>query len=257
MTRPTAIMSLLILVGCGSDPAASPTGPSGSPGPATTLAVLSDEFDDPATLTRWSVRSAVENGSPDGSVTIGAGQLQLFPDQDRYFLNTHRGLSLFQRIDPAAHPDFVMETSVAAYQRGTTGAPTEDFHSAGLVVYPDLGNMTTWVVANIGRQAGSLAFEDKNTVNDQSNLTLYGTGSDYAGFIRLCITGSTVAVFTRLPSETGWTARNSFTHTIGTAVGAGVMINDYLAGTDLVEGRFDYVRYADITGPTGCTAPLP
>ena len=58
--------------------------------------------------------------------------------------------------------------------------------------------------------------------------------------------------FTRLDADAAWTERNNFIHTIGTTIGAGVMINDYLAGTAEVEGQFDYVRFQDIDAVGDC-----
>ena len=106
--------------------------------------------------------------------------------------------------------------------------------------------MTDWVVTNIGLQDVALGFEDKTTVNDNSVLTLYPTGQERSGSLRLCVVDDVITVFTRLDGEAAWTERNSFTHAIGTTIGAGVMINDYLAGTDEVEGRFDYLRFRRI-----------
>ena len=64
--------------------------------------------------------------------------------------------------------------------------------------------------------------------------------------MRLCVVNDVITVFTRLDADPAWTERNNFTHPIGTTLGAGVMINDYLAGTAEVEGQFEYVRFQDV-----------
>ncbi len=245
----TGVLALgAMFAGCGT----GSTGPNlvaGSSSP--TLSVLNDEFDDAASTSDWLVRAEVEGDPSDGAVSITGNQLLLHPLQDRYFLDDRRGLSLFKTIDVAEFPRFVFETQVTAVDRASGGAPTEDFHSAGLVIYPDTARMSDWVVTNIGRQNGSLGFEEKSTVDNESTLTLYDIG-ELSGVLRLCVIDQVITVFTRLTTELTWTERNSFTHTIGPIVGAGVMINDYLAGTAEVEGQFEYVRFSEIDTVGDC-----
>ena len=66
------------------------------------------------------------------------------------------------------------------------------------------------------------------------------------------ITADVITVFARLDADPAWTERNSFTHAIGTTLGAGVMINDYQAGAAEVEGQFEYVRFQDIDSVDDC-----
>ena len=238
---------IVLLAGCGTG-----TGPLLVTDGDVPVSGLSDEFADASSLSDWLVRDEVEGDPSDGSASMSGGQLLLRPDQDRYFLNDHRGLSLFKNIRSADYPRFVMETHVTAVDPLSGAAPTESFHSAGLVIYPDVTRMTDWVVANIGLQSGTLAFEDKSTVNDNSTLTLYTTGPEFSGSVRLCVFDNVITVFTRLDADPTWTERNSFTHAFGTTLGAGVMINDYLAGTAEVEGQFDYVRFQDIDAVVDC-----
>ena len=105
---------------------------------------------------------------------------------------------------------------------------------------------------NIGLQNGVLGFEDKTTVNDNSTLTLYPTGQEFSGSVRLCLVDDVITVFTRLDADPAWTEQNSFTHAIGTTLGAGVMINDFQAGNAEVEGQFEYVRFRDIDSVDDC-----
>ena len=210
------------------------------------LSGLSDEFDDAGSLSDWLVRSEVEGDPADGSVSVNGSQLLLRPLQDRYFLDDHRGLSLFKNIASADNPSFMIEAHITVVDPVSGGAPTGTFHSAGLVIYPDVTRMSDWVVVNIGLQDGVLGFEDKTTVNDDSVLTLYPTGQEFSGSVRLCVVDDVITVFTRLDADPAWTERNNCTHPIGTTLGAGVMINDYLAGTAEVEGQFEYVRFQDV-----------
>ena len=216
-----------------------------------TLMVLNDEFDNSASISDWLVRADVEGDASDGSASITANKLVLHPLQDRYFLDDRRGLSLFKTIDVAEFPRFMFETQVTAVDRASGGAPTEAFHSAGLVIYPDTARTSDWVVTNIGLQNGSLGFEEKSTVDNASTLTLYDIG-ELSGVVRLCVIDQVITVFTRLTTELTWTERNSFTHTIGPIVGAGVMVNDYLAGNEEVEGRFEYVRFSEVESVGDC-----
>ena len=238
---------VMVLAGCGTS-----TGVNLVPDGNVALSGLSDEFDDAGSISTWRVRAEVEGDPSDGSVSISGGQLLLRPLQDHYFLNGNRGLSLFKNIKSADTPRFMIETHVTAVDPGSGGAPTETFHSAGLVVYPDVTRMSDWVVTNIGLQNGALGFEDKTTVNDNSMLTLYAIGQELSGSLRLCVVDDVITVFTRLDADPAWTERNNFTHVIGTMVGAGVMINDYLAGTAEVEGQFEYVRFQDIDSVDDC-----
>ncbi len=239
---------MMVLAGCGG----TSTGLNLVADGSVFLSGLSDEFDDAGSLSDWIVRSEVEGDLSDGSVSINGSQLLLRPLQDRYFLDDHRGLSLFKNIASADNPSFMIEAHITVVDPASGGAPTETFHSAGLVIYPDVTRMSDWVVTNIGLQNGALGFEDKTTVNDVSVLTLYATGQEFSGSLRLCVVDNLITVFTRLDADPAWTERNSFTHTMGTTVGAGVMINDYLAGTAEVEGQFKYVRFQDVDVVDDC-----
>ena len=232
---------MMILAGCGTGTGINLVTDGDVP-----VSGLSDEFDDTGSLPDWLVRSEVEGDLSDGSVSLNGSQLLLRPLQDRYFLNDHRGLSLFKNIASADNPSFMFEAHITVVDPVSGGVPTETFHSAGLVIYPDVTRMSDWVVANIGLQDGVLGFEDKSTVNDNSVLTLYPTGQEFSGSVRLCVVNDVITVFTRLDADPVWTERNNFTHAIGTTLGAGLMINDYLAGTAEVEGQFEYVRFQDV-----------
>ena len=146
----------------------------------------------------------------------------------------------------------MLETQVVAVDRPSGGVPSESFHSAGLIIYPDTARMSDWVVTNIGLQNGVLGFEDKTTVGDNSVLTLYPTGQEFSGSVRLCVVDDVITVFTRLDAAMAWTERNNFTHAIGITLGAGVMINDYMPGTAGVEGQFEYVRFQGIDSVEDC-----
>ncbi len=238
---------MMVLAGCGTS-----TGINLVTDGDVQLSGLSDEFNDPGSISTWLVRAEVEGDPSDGSVSINGGQLLLRPLQDHYFLNGNKGLSLFKNIESAENPSFMIEAHITVVDPVSGGAPTETFHSAGLVIYPDVTRMNDWVVANIGLQNGVLGFEDKTTVNDNSVLTLYPTGQEFSGSVRLCVVDDVITVFTRLDADPAWTERNSFTHTIGTRLGAGVMINDYLAGAAEVEGQFEYVRFEGIDSVDDC-----
>ena len=242
------LVFVVVLAGCGSSTGVSLV----TDRKLLPVSGLSDECDDAGSLSSWLVRSEVEGDPSDGSVSIRDGQLLLRPVQDHYFLNDQRGLSLFKNLEVGADPRFMIETHVAAVDRASGGAPTETFHSAGLVVYPDVTRMSDWVVVNIGLQSGTLAFEDKSTVGGTSVLTLYDTGQELSGAVRLCVVGNLITVFTRLDSEATWTERNAFTHAVGPIVGAGVMVNDFQAGTAEVEGQFEYVRFEEIDSLVEC-----
>ena len=120
------------LAGCGSN-----TGASLVTDGDLQLLGFSDEFDDQSTISKWLVRAAYEGDPSDGSVSMNGGQLLLRPSQDRYFLDDHRGLSLFKTLKSDLTPRFVIETRVTAVDPATGGAPTEAFHSAGLNSAPD------------------------------------------------------------------------------------------------------------------------
>ena len=114
--------------------------------------------------------------------------------------------------------------------------------------------MTNWVVTNLGFQNGSPGWEDKTTVANSSALTLYPSGGDTEGLVRLCVFQGTVTAYTRRLSDENWTERNSFPHSFGNAAGAGVMMNDFLVGTAEVEGQFEYVRFREIAMLTECSS---
>ena len=82
---------MMVLVGCGTS-----TGLNLVTDGVVLLSGLSDEFNDPASISKWLVRDEVEGDPSDGSVSINGSQLLLRPSQDRYFLNDHRGPEPFQ-----------------------------------------------------------------------------------------------------------------------------------------------------------------
>lgn len=252
---------MLLLPGCGADEEAEPSlDPAGVPASAS----LSDELDDPASLTRWRVWSEVQGEEPrhdllDVSQT-NPGRLTLRPKAGGWY-GRHAGPLVYTMVQG----DFRVETWVSAAKLGDPeAAPDQQFNSAGLLVRdPVTGpGHDDWVMVNVGRQQGTLVgSEGKTTVGSESTLEL--ADGPFRGRLRLCRVGPTVVVARMLEGETSWRVLGRYDRPdLPRDVQVGMVatawntaeVEPNLEGTPDVEGTFDYVRFAAVTGEPDCLA---
>lgn len=257
--RSYALLLPVLLPACGQDGDAEPSlDPAGAP----VSADLSDELDDPATLSRWRQWHEVQGGEPRHDLLDLAertpGMLTLRPKAGGWY-GRHAGPFLYKMVSG----DFRVETWVSAAKLGNPDAPPDQqFNSAGLIARdPETGaGHDDWVMVNTGRQLGALVgSEGKTTVGSQSTLEL--VEGSFRGRLRLCRVGGVIVLARMLEGETAWRVIHRYERgdlprdlqvgMVATAWNTAEQEPD-LAGVPDVEATFDYVRFAGVEGEEDC-----
>ena len=210
----------------------------GSGGAMDDLAALSDDFEDPATLSDWTLLHE-QLGLPaphellDIDTTV-AGKLTIVPLVSSWYQDD-MATFLYKEVTG----DFLVEVDAAAFQKGTeSGPPTEIYNSAGLLIRDPGSSLAAqnWLMYNIGRQEQFIGVEGKATVDSQSQLILIPTNGVHTARLRLCRLGDTVHMLRRLPGEATWTETHTFpgtfdqtaAYTLPETVQVGLIDNAYL-----------------------------
>jgi hypothetical protein len=168
-------LSAALVAACGgpSDmalPAESPTGGPTSAAPVVDIARAGDEFDDPATLSDWTVmQGELPNGTP-GQLDIGrtnAGMLTMVPSRS-WWVDGTRGFFVYKQVAG----DFAVTVRIRPSGRGTP-VPTVNWSLAGLLLRApaSAGGSEQWV----GYTAGFVnapVVERKTTRSGRSELRL-------------------------------------------------------------------------------------
>jgi hypothetical protein len=251
---------LLLLSACPGDDPEPSLDPEGIPASTD----LSDEFDDPATLSRWRQWDEVEGETRTEHLDLAEthpGMLTLRPRAGGWY-GSHSGPLIYKMVSG----DFRVETWVSAHQLGDPEAPpNEQFNSAGLLARdPEHGpGHDDWVMVNTGRQLGALVgSEGKTTVGSQSTLEL--VEGPFRGRLRMCRVGGVIVLARMLEGETAWRMLNRYERgDLPQSVQVGMVATGWNTGepepdlsrTPDLEATFDYVRFAVPSGETDCTAP--
>ncbi|MBS1701234.1 MAG: hypothetical protein JST12_06205 [Armatimonadetes bacterium] len=253
------------LVGCGT-PATEPTAGQAR---QSDLGSLSDEFDNPSTLSNWQRVEKVEGWNNNQLQTFDIGGTQngwmtMMPYTSTWYRD-YRGILVFKPVDG----DFVVTTKLHVTGRSGNGAPRSQFSLAGIMVRaPRNISPSTWrpggenyVFLSLGAadQAGRYQFEVKTTVNSDSQLVTEPTTSGDA-VIRVAKIGSTMIMLKKVDGN--WSvhrrySRGDFPSTlqVGLTVytdwpGASRLSPQQQNSTVIRNGSpdllalFDYVRYA-------------
>lgn len=213
----------------------------------------SDEFDDPCTLSRWTLEGEDSFLSYDIDATT-PGHMTVVPRQG-VWTNNQRAFIAYKE----ATGNFVAMAHVTA--SGTTvpaDAPLSPFNSAGLIARrpQGMGNgQESWVMYDVGRQQSAVGVEAKSTTDGASNLFLMSGAR--SGRISLCRVGSTFYLSKNLEDDgTTWTRTHTFDRPdMPVTVQLGVVANAY-DNPDLT-ATFDYVRFGTPQTDADCTADLP
>ena len=185
--------------------------------PAESLAPLSDEFDDAASLSAWRSHAAAE-GWPEmlKSADVGRtapGALYLEPHTSGWYAD-FRAPFLFRDVTG----DFDVTTRIRAAGKASA-VPTVTWSLAGLMVRePRSTTMETWepraenwlfITTGVAAQPGAPVVETKTTVNGRSALTLHPVR---AGWIELRIVraGPSFLILYREDGERAWTLHERF-----------------------------------------------
>lgn len=253
------LLPVLLAAGCGQgdDPM-----PSLDPAGVPASAELSDELDDPASLSRWRVWHEVQGEDPRHDLLdiaqTNPGMLTVRPKAGGWY-GRHQGPLVYTMV----RGDFRVETWVSAAKLGRPDAPPdEQFNSAGLIARdPEHGpGHDDWVMVNVGRQRGELVgSEGKTTVGSQSTLEL--VEGPHRGRLRICRVGGVIVLARMLEGETAWRVLNRYERgdlpedlQVGMVATAwnGAEEEPDLSRTPDVEGTFDYVRFMVPGGEADC-----
>lgn len=250
---------LLILPACQDDGPQASLDPEGVPASAE----LSDELDDPGTLSRWRQWDEVEGETRTEHLDVAestAGMLTLRPRAGGWY-GSYRGPLIYKMVKG----DFRVETWVSAHKLGNVEVPPdEQFNSAGLLARdPEHGpGHDDWVMVNVGRQLGALVgSEGKTTVGSQSTLEL--VEGAFRGRLRMCRVGGVVIVARMLEGESEWRVLNRFERgDLPESLQVGMVATGWNTGEEQpelsrvpdLEARFDYVRFAGVGSEADCTA---
>lgn len=249
----------LLLPACGSNEDPEPSlDPAGTPVSDS----LSDELDDPATLSRWRQWHQVQGDDPPYDLLdlaqTNPGRLTLRPKAGGWY-GSYQGPLIYKMV----RGDFRVETWVSAAKLGNPDAPPdEQFNSAGLLARdPEHGpGHDDWVMVNTGRQLGELVgSEGKTTVGSQSTLEL--VEGSFRGRLRICRVGSVFVLARMLEGETQWRVLNRYERgdlpedlqvgMVATAWNTSDVEPELGRAPD-VEATFDYVRFAVPASEAGC-----
>jgi hypothetical protein len=142
-----------------------------TPAVAAPLPTLSDEFDDPATLSQWQVMQGdlADGVAPTYDISrTTPGELTITPGRS-WWVDGTRAFYLYK---PVAG-DFVVTARLRVTGRGG-GSPTADWSLSGLLVRRPTDNRAqeSWLSFRVGRRAGKDVFERKTTVAGTSTLVL-------------------------------------------------------------------------------------
>ncbi len=152
---------------------------------ADDIASLSDEFNDPGTLTNWLRVFEVERTGADQLQRFDIGRSQqsamtLMPYTSTWYRD-YRGVLVHKRV----RGDFVVTTRVRTSGRSGRGAPGSQFSLAGIMVRtPRNVTPQTWRTGaenyiflshGSARQPGTYQMEVKTTINSNSNLEISNT----------------------------------------------------------------------------------
>lgn len=236
-----------------SSPGAHPA-PSGPPARGDDP-LLSDEFNDPATLSRWSNLEDLEGSSHSYSVLDIAGttpgRLTIVPDRSVWY-NDSTATFLFKMVSG----DFVAQTSVNTRSvSDPTRPPSAQFNSAGFVVRDPAsrGGAQNWLMYDVGFQDTQVGTEGKTTVNSQSNYELISGAR--SGLLAICRIGQTIHMFRKLDGEANWSETEHYERPdLPSALQVGLIANGY-SGPDL-RAEFDYVRFSVPQSVADCTREL-
>lgn len=236
-----------------------------------TLDLLSDEFDDPATLSNWLEGPSTAYDLLDID-TSNPGQLTFVPtaNANNAWYETYQAPFRYKLVTG----DFAVVTYVNAGNRTQpdpgSSPPTGQFNSAGFLARDPASDepdgAENYIMFNLGYQINDLSTEAKTTINSSSVLTLTSTSGSYQGRLLMCRIGATFYTYRHLDNEADWVlVETMMRDDLPATLQVGLVVNawDETPANSTLYAQFDYVRFAaqPPTSQTDCTtfidAPLP
>jgi hypothetical protein len=213
-----AVLPLLLAIGCGVDGRSAPIVDD----EASVSARLSDEFNDPSTLSSWQIANRDLATSLDIAVAT-PGNLTIVPrglTRNAWYADDQAPF-----VYKSVTGNFVAEISVRIASIASSdpnASPIGQFNSGGFVVRDPssagraggsplsspIGH-ASWVMYNMGFQVNGFAREAKTTIpgsaGSLSTLYLNATPSGVnSGRLRICRIGSTLHMYHMHAFETAW-----------------------------------------------------
>lgn len=147
------------------------------------LSKLSDEFDNPATLSNWQ-RISKDHNAPDQLETFDinktqSGKMVMIPFASVWY-QQYRGVLAYKTVQG----DFVITTSLKTSNRAKNAAPGRAYSLAGIMLHVPGGPNTpqNYIFLSHGsaQRPGTYQFEVKTTANNRSTLVVEDAGVDHA-----------------------------------------------------------------------------
>lgn len=245
---------------------------TGRPTPGPDLAALSDEFDDPSSLSAWQLLHELEDReAPYRELDIGdtnPGALTVLPTTSGWY-NDYDGFFLFKEVTG----DFMVEAEVRAeHVDDPETGPTLPYNSAGLEIRdPQSGPQDErWITHNVGFQASFIGTEGKTTESSRSELRL--VRGLHHGRLRICRVGDVFVLTRRLADEDAWTQPSYYPDRneparyerpdLPDTLQVGLMANGWNSTGGQpdesiepdVRGVFEYIRFSSIESEADCLA---
>jgi hypothetical protein len=224
------------------------------------IAALNDEFDDPATLSNWTLRDVAE-GTPAQYGTLDVDttrtdHLVIVPSQTARWLHAQTGIFLYKMVTG----DFIMHVRLRAVQAADpTMEPTLMFNAGGILARDPASPTTSenWVLMTMGYQASGVGTRDASTNNANTNISSVRASTIADGEVVICRIGPNFYTYYNTPNKGAWTwtdwfVRNNMPQTL--QVGIAV---DADGAQPHLRAEFDWIRFAVPTQQSDCTMNIP
>ena len=253
-------LAMIIFISLGS---AFLTGPTSYARVETTLNLLSDEFDDPATLSNWLEGPSTAYDLLDIDAS-NPGQLTFVPTifANNAWYADYQAPLRYKLVTG----DFAVVSYVSAGNRfeadpGSVPA-TGQFNSAGFLARDPAsdapGGSENYIMLNLGFQINDLSTEAKTTINSSSVLTLTSANGAHRGRLLLCRLDDTFYLYRHLDNESDWLLLETMVRAdLPETLQVGLVVNawDETPANSSLYAQFDYVRFAAQapSSPSECT----
>lgn len=222
------------------------------------LTALSDELDDPATMSEWRVLHVEENRPAQHSTlaihTIDSGHLTLVPLHSGWYADT-TGPLVYKEVQG----NFLVQVRVAAGNvNDHSQPPSQEYNAAGILVRDpaSVPGDQNWLAHNLGYQSNAVGVGSEAKTTVESGSTLYLHPGARSGRLAVCRLGDVFHMLRWLDDETGWTETNTFTRAdLPDRLQVGMMANGWTPPPDLY-ATFDWIRFAPVQSLQDCMVEL-
>ncbi|MEO7329794.1 MAG: hypothetical protein ABI193_14545 [Minicystis sp.] len=242
------------------------TGTSAGGGLCAPKEALSDDFDNPATLSSWHLLSAAEQTPPlqdildINATTPGQLTMRPMPTAMNGWYAEHRGPFLYKDVTG----NFLVAARVSAgVLAGPGTAPTRTFNTAGLMARKPGAAPANWLLIDVGFQDPNDAAIGNITLGALGKRTLDGVTArtpwpgSHQGWLGICRIGDTFALIHKLDGELSATLLEQVDRPdLGATIQVGVVTGSWVPQQRDVVGRFDSVHFSVPSTPADCEACL-